>query len=114
MARQRKEKSVKDIKLKQPDRSGPTEKTLFEIAEEKQLFARLQQRERELRAEKKEPEIEVMSPGAERVLDAGLWTATLAMLHFTFDVLAQHQYGTQIKWPMVCIRTARAWAREYH
>ncbi|PHH76338.1 hypothetical protein CDD82_4041 [Ophiocordyceps australis] len=31
------------------------------------------------------------------------------MLHFTFDVLVQHQYATDISWPLVCLRAARAW-----
>ncbi|KAF7559263.1 hypothetical protein G7046_g4904 [Stylonectria norvegica] len=102
MARQRKEKPIKGIKLVQPDRSGPSEKTLFELAEERQLFLQAERRNRENTAD-------VLSPGAERVLEVMLWTVTLAILHFTFDVLVQNQFGTSIKWPQVWIRTARAW-----
>lgn len=113
MARQRKEKSAKDIKLKHPDRSGPdpTEKTLLQLAEERQLFQQAQQREKQLG--KKTPgnvkNEDLLSPGEERFIEAVLYTATLAMVHFTFDVLVQHQYATEIDWQTVCIRTALAW-----
>ncbi|KAH7144418.1 hypothetical protein B0J13DRAFT_44365 [Dactylonectria estremocensis] len=107
MARQRKEKSVKDIPLKQPDRSGPTEKTLLDMAHGKNLFDQADARQRELDRENSGEA--VLSPGAERFLEAALWTSTLAMIHFTFEVLVQHQYGMEIDWPSVWGRTARAW-----
>jgi len=44
MARQRKEKSVKDIKLEQPDRSGPNKETLVDLAKGKDLFAEADRR----------------------------------------------------------------------
>lgn len=114
MARQRKEKSAKDIKLKQPDRSGPdpTEKTLLQLAEERQLFQQAQQREKELGKKKNVGDVkeeDLLSPGEERFIEAVLYTATLAMVHFTFDVLVQHQYAAEIEWQTVCIRTALAW-----
>ena len=43
-------------------------------------------------------------------MEAMLWTVTMAMGHFTFDVLVQHQYAVEIKWPEVCTRAATAWA----
>lgn len=39
MARRRKEKSADDIKLRQPDRSGPSEETLIDWATKRDLFA---------------------------------------------------------------------------
>lgn len=51
----------------------------------------------------------VLSPRAERILETLLWTVSLAMLHFTFDVLVQHQYGVSINWENIIIRAARAW-----
>ncbi|KAF7551219.1 hypothetical protein G7Z17_g5172 [Cylindrodendrum hubeiense] len=106
MARQRKEKSVKDIKLEQPDRSGPTEQTLLDMAQGKNLFAMADARQAELDREKNGDV--ALSPGAERFLEAALWTSTLAVIHFTFEVLVQHQYGMEIEWPSAWGRTARA------
>lgn len=127
MARQRKEpKKAKDIKLQQPDRSGPSEETLLNFAQDRGLFDAADKRNRDNGSAAAAPagkltkipkpasaerdEDPVLSPRAERVLEALLWTATMAMLHFTFDVLVQHQYGTDIKWPEVWVRAARAWA----
>lgn len=45
MARRRKD--PKEIKLAQPDRSGPTDKTLLQWASERELFAQAEARERE-------------------------------------------------------------------
>lgn len=110
MARQRKEKSVKDIPLKQPDRSGPSEKTLLDMAQGKNLFEQADARQAQLDREKN-GEV-VLSPGAERFLEAALWTSTLAMIHFTFEVLVQHQYGMDIDWLSAWARTAQAWIRK--
>lgn len=110
MARQRKEKSFKDIPLKQPDRSGPSEKTLLDMAQGKNLFEQADARQAQLDREKN-GEV-VLSPGAERFLEAALWTSTLAMIHFTFEVLVQHQYGMDIDWLSAWGRTAQAWIRK--
>jgi hypothetical protein len=128
MVKTRKERAGKaNIKLRQPDRSGPSEKTLLDLAGERNLFEQAKQREKEIaKAKKKQNTAEnddddddddsddgeppVLSPGAERVLEAALWTVTIAMLHFTFDVLVQNQYGREISWPDVVMRTGRAWA----
>ncbi|KJZ75244.1 hypothetical protein HIM_05438 [Hirsutella minnesotensis 3608] len=101
------------VKLRQPDRSAPSEKTLLDLADERRLFQQATQREKQIAAAAGSNASQpppVVSPGAERFLEATLWTATLAMLHFTFDVLVQHQYGTEIIWPEVMMRTFRAWA----
>lgn len=117
----RKEPKAKDLKLKQPDRSGPTDKTLLDLAQEKDLFTQAKEREAEIQREKRraagenvaeggeeEEEDNVMSIGAERVMESVLWTATIAMLHLTFDVLVQHQYGTELDWSAVWMRAGRA------
>lgn len=122
MVQTRRERQGANIKLRQPDRSGPSEKTLLDFADERKLFQQAQQREKELAKKKSsaaqndeeeeeddDGEVPMLSPGAERVLEAALWTATIAMLHFTFDVLVQNQYGREISWPEVCMRTGRAW-----
>lgn len=132
MARQRKVVTpAGNIKLRQPDRSAPSEKTLLDFAGERNLFEQAARRERQLARERRradgqdggedssgddsdedEDEDEgaaTISPGAERVLESMLWTVSLAMLHFTFDVLVQHQYGTTISWHDVCVRGVTAW-----
>ncbi|KAM3431731.1 hypothetical protein MY4824_006936 [Beauveria thailandica] len=117
--------------LARPDHSkAPSidDQTLYKIAEQRQLFQQATARELKSKVAVKnirlgnhdddsssdddEPENEVptLSPGAERILEAMLWTTSLAMLHFTFDVLVQHQYGTAIAWRQVFHRTLSAWA----
>ena len=125
MARQRKkEPKAKDMKLKQPDRSGPTDNTLLDFAQQRDLFAEAAKRERELKRERgelvedsdEEDEDEgppVLSPRAERILEAALYTITLAMMHFTFDVLVHHQYGKDIEWPVITRRAVTAWAGKF-
>ncbi|KAL6859349.1 hypothetical protein J3F83DRAFT_749886 [Trichoderma novae-zelandiae] len=99
------------IKLRQPDRSAPTEKTLLDFAQQRSLFDLAAERERELagKAGHAEDDDGKLSPGAERFLDALLWTTTLAILHSTFDVLVMNQYGTVIKWDKVVASAGRAW-----
>lgn len=129
MAKQGKEKGPKVIKLRQPDRSGPSEKTLLDLADERNLFEQAKQREKELGKftesgdeEDEEDDDEddeddeddgdegpVLSPQTERFLEAGLWTATMTMLHFTFDVLVMNQYGREMDWPRVIRNAGRAW-----
>ncbi|KAG8673232.1 hypothetical protein FPOAC2_06671 [Fusarium poae] len=104
MARQRKEKSVKDIKLEQPDRSGPTKETLVDFAKGRDLFAEADRRQREL-----DGEGPLLSPRTERILETLLWTAIIATLHFTFDVLVQRQYAMELDWFLVIQRTFTAW-----
>ncbi|KAM6478528.1 hypothetical protein HDV62DRAFT_182662 [Trichoderma sp. SZMC 28011] len=110
MAKNRKEPK---IKLRQPDRSAPTEKTLLDIASERSLFEQAARRERQLagknESDDEDDEEAKLSPGAERFLEALLYTTTLAMLHFTFDVLVMKQFGTEIKWKRITINAGRAW-----
>ncbi|KAK4097495.1 hypothetical protein N658DRAFT_433936 [Parathielavia hyrcaniae] len=124
MARKREKQSASDIKLEKPDRSGPSEKTLLQLAEERGLFDQVKQREDEIA--NKATRIPTSSrpqtaghgardseaglpPGVERVMETLLWSVSLAMLHFTFDVLVQHQYSIDsIVWPKVCMRSGEA------
>ena len=126
MARRRRERSPSDIKLTQPDRSGPTEKTLLEIAQARGLFDQAKQREQEIgkkavriprprkdgddSGEDDEDDDEVgLPPGAERVLETLLWSVSLSMLHVTLDVLVHQQYSVdKIVWPSVVTRFGQA------
>ncbi|KAK3339989.1 hypothetical protein B0T25DRAFT_466798 [Lasiosphaeria hispida] len=121
MARRPRERSPSDIKLKQPDRSGPTEGTLLQLAQERGLF---EQAEKQQAANKKSAGIAVrpgdaddddgdeeagLPPTAERILDTLLWTVSLAMLHFTLDVLVQNQYSIdRVQFPNVFARAGQA------
>ena len=123
MARQRKEPKAKNIKLRQPDRSAPAEKTLLNLAQERDLFSQADDRMKELRKQRKADNGDAdssdeeeeddgagqLSPGADRFLEAMLYTITIAMVHFTFDVLVQHQYGEEINWVTVIKRAGQAW-----
>ncbi|KAG5986926.1 hypothetical protein E4U43_005295 [Claviceps pusilla] len=105
------------IPLRHPDRSGPSHKTLLDIASQHDLFRQAAKRENELARQRGTAAAEdddsddsaVLSPRAQHILEAALWTGTIAMLHFTFDVLVQHQYGREIDWPSVVVRMGRAW-----
>ena len=105
MARNRKEKSADKLKLKQPDRSGPTEQTLLQMADERQLFeqAAWKQAARPTKASRGEyNEEDSLEPTTlDRVVEAFFYTISLAMLHFTLDVLVQHQYGVEVNWPQI-------------
>ena len=121
--RKNRERGEADLKLKQPDRTGPSEKTLLELAQERQLF---QQADEKIRANARRPRRQRgreqgegrekgdedgaagLSPLAEQLLETVLWTVSLAMLHFTLDTLVQHQYAVDISWPGVAARAAQA------
>ncbi|KAK3313711.1 hypothetical protein B0H66DRAFT_358710 [Apodospora peruviana] len=120
MARRRRERSPSNIKLKQPDRAGPTEQTLLELADARGLFEQAKKKED---ANKKKKAIQKkstaqsddeegdfeLSPTAERILETLLWAVSLTMLHFTLDVLVLHQYSAdRILWPKVCTRAGQA------
>ena len=100
MARQRKENNVK-IKLKQPDRSGPSpsEETLLSMAEKRGL---LKTPDDGLKDENLD------EPVIGRLAESILWSITLTMLHFTLDVLVTHQYSVELSWPVIIKRSAQA------
>lgn len=115
-----------EIKLVHPDRSAPKGKTLLDFAGEQNLFQQADARQKQLNKEKKkaageessdeeesddddeEEEDAAMSPRAERILDTILWCVSLAMLHFTLDVLVQNQYAVEIVWHSVIKRALQA------
>jgi hypothetical protein len=120
MAKKRKEASPSGIKLRQPDRTGPTQETLLDIAQKRNLFAQAKEKEdankraagKAIRSSDEEGDDEeaALSPTAERIMETLLWTVSLAMLHFTLDVLVQHQYSmNRVQWPKVCTRAVQAW-----
>lgn len=126
MAKRRKDQSPSSIKLKQADRSAPTEKTLLQLADDRGLFAQAKEREDAiakkarttgtptLRRIKDDDDDEgddeaELPPTVERVLETLLWSISLTMLHFTFDVLVQHQYSIdRVVWSKVCVRAGQA------
>jgi hypothetical protein len=114
MARRRRDKSLSGIKLKQPDRSGPSEQTLLDLAQSQGLFDQARQREDAIKAAtNKSPkgaddDAEPLPPVVERIMETLLWTISLATLHFTLDVLVQNQYAHDISWPQITSRTGQA------
>ncbi|KAL1880113.1 hypothetical protein Daus18300_001476 [Diaporthe australafricana] len=112
MVRERKEKRAKNVKLKQPDRSGPTEKTLLDIANERDLFKQAAARERKNKGEDEDDdeddEEEGLPPAAERILETLLYTVSLAMLHLTFDVLVHQQYAIEMDYFKISQRAIQA------
>lgn len=105
MPRPRKEKKLKDIKLRQPDRSGPTEKTLLEMAEEQNLFNMAAEQQRRNKGGTVEDRL---SSSADRLMDTLLYAVCLAMLHFTLDFLVQHQYAMEIEYKKIVERAFQA------
>ena len=127
----RKRKDPKEIKLSQPDRSGPTDKTLLQWAEERELFAQAEHREQQAQTKRrrpadadkdggsdekgegdksvgeKEPESD-FTPAQERTIEAVLYAATLSTVHFMLDVLVQNQYAQDIDFTQVTLRTGQA------
>ena len=93
------------IKLKQPDRSGPdpTQRTLIDLAEERSLFKQADAINRgPIEGEEEDGEALVGRLG-----ESFLWSFSLAMLHFTLDVLVTHQYAVDISWPSIISRAAQ-------
>ncbi|KAI1773659.1 hypothetical protein F4818DRAFT_97388 [Hypoxylon cercidicola] len=111
MVRTRKErKAAGDIKLAHPDRSGvPSEDTLLKLAQDRNLFEQAEQQTGKTKEDEPEDDA-LISPTADRIMEAILWSASLSMLHFTLDVLVQHQYAISIIWPQIIIRTMQAFA----
>ncbi|EJT81185.1 hypothetical protein GGTG_01169 [Gaeumannomyces tritici R3-111a-1] len=114
MARQR--DAGGKIKLKQPDRSGPSEKTLLDMAQERNLFKEAEMRQRANDAKKKglpppsEPDDDddgELSPTADRIMEVMMWTVSLCMLHVTLDVLVQNQYAVELSWSKIAARAGQ-------
>lgn len=119
-ARQRREKSANDIKLAHPDRSGPSEQTLLDFAQERNLF---DQADRDPRNKNRivddsdddeEEDGPKLSSTAERVMDTLLWVVSLSMGHSTFDFMVQYQYAQDIEIGAIAARTGQAFIRRSH
>ncbi|KAF6804623.1 hypothetical protein CMUS01_14801, partial [Colletotrichum musicola] len=140
MAKKVKEKKPRDpksIPLAQPDRSGPSEATLLQLAQERGLFkqadedprnkhktkgkglpegaVRIDRPKRDDGSDEEEDDEEdeddddtLLSPFMDRIMDSLLWTVSLAMVHGTLDVLVQNQYAIAIDWSAVFTRTLLA------
>ncbi|KAI1114629.1 hypothetical protein F5Y14DRAFT_166518 [Nemania sp. NC0429] len=114
MVRTRKErKAAAEIKLAQPDRSAPSEQTLLDLALERNLFEQADRHPANRHRSKGnhddgDGDDGELSPTTDRIMDALLWTVSLAMLHFTLDVLVQHQYAVDIEWPGIVARALLA------
>ncbi|KAI9779711.1 MAG: hypothetical protein M1839_007209 [Geoglossum umbratile] len=108
--RRERRKQSKYFKLAQPDRNGPTGKTLLEIAaeREKSLFRQADERRAELARGSAAGDAAVLDEPIGRFGEAVVYTTTMAMLHFTLDVLVHNQYGEGISWEAVFSRTAQA------
>ena len=105
--------STPNIKMAQPDRSGPKSKTLLDLYEEKKSLL-----------EHGQPFDSKYEDGLARdeggnILEAGLgdgepigpvgnaifWSISLAMIHFTLDVLVYNQYRQDLEWWPIFQRT---------
>ncbi|KAI9816762.1 MAG: hypothetical protein M1827_001407 [Pycnora praestabilis] len=98
----------KNIKLSQPDRTGPKSRTLFELAEERQAI--LQHGQSLRRASSKEGYTregngDVGEDPIGSFGQAVFFALTLGMLHFTLDVLVHQQYRQEIDWAMIFRRS---------
>jgi hypothetical protein len=104
--------SARNIPLQQPDRSRPeiSQETLFNIAEKRGLLKETNgasiQAEDGFIGESNDPLIG-------RLGEAFLWSLSLTMLHFTFDVLVQHQYAEEISWWKIVRTSLQAFAGKY-
>ncbi|OBT87150.1 hypothetical protein VE02_02235 [Pseudogymnoascus sp. 03VT05] len=112
MARQRRQKDVSssDIPLAHPNKSGPdpSRQTLLNLAAQRGLL----DIETENRKTGKLPAGSIPlrdeQPLIGRLGEAVLWSSSLAMLHFTLDVLTQHQYAEVLSWPRVITQSLQA------
>lgn len=118
MAKQRipKKEPSTNIPLAQPDRSGPypSRKTLLDLAAERNLFDPKHQKLKNGKLPANAVPLKDEEPLVGRLGEAVLWSASLSMLHLTFDVLTQHQYATEISWPSVVTRSLQAFGGKYH
>lgn len=122
MPRQRKEKKAKDIKLRQPDRTGPSEQTLLQFAEDRDLFKLADKQNRKNKGQDDKAEEDdndddndddddddsALSSSADRLMDTILYAVCLAMLHFTLDFLVQQQYAMEIEYKKIVERAFQA------
>ncbi|KAK5122110.1 hypothetical protein LTR85_004356 [Meristemomyces frigidus] len=107
--------STPKVGMEQPDRSGPKGKTLLDLYEEKKAIL---DQGRPFDAKHEDG---LVGDEGGNIFDAGLgdgepigpvgqavfWAVTLAMLHFTLDVLVYNQYAMDVLWPAIFKRTLK-------
>lgn len=116
-------KAPPDIPMALPDRSGPKGKTLYDLAAEREAELRkeatIRQAELDAKRAKESGSMPYPMPSARgddgrveedeellgRFGHAVVLTFTLALLHFTLDVLVYHQYAQDIEWNAIFKRT---------
>lgn len=112
MARQRRQKDVSstDIPLAHPDKSGPdpSRQTLLNLAAERGLLDPSTQNRKAGKLPAGSVPLRDEQPIIGRFGEAVLWSSSLAMLHFTLDVLTQHQYAEVLSWPRVITQSLQA------
>ena len=96
--------SSTNIPLSHPDRSGPKAKTLLELAQERGILDPKSQKLKDGSIPKNATRIHPDEDDIGRLGNSLLWSISLAMLHFTFDVLTQHQYNEVLVWPQIAKR----------
>lgn len=108
-----------DIPLAQPARDGPKQKTLLEVASERQLLSQsFNSKKSDLKlgdtsvvtinpdgSLSQPAEMGIAGTGVESTppwLDIALYTTTLILLHFTLTLLVTHQYSQTrpVLWPL--------------
>ncbi|KAH7041354.1 uncharacterized protein B0I36DRAFT_344966 [Microdochium trichocladiopsis] len=119
VTRKEKKAANPNYKLAQPDKSGPTGKTLLDIAQERNLFAQADKRQAKLArgADRSDSDSDgddadggvgdAVPTSADRLMEAVLWSVSLTMLHFTLDVLVHKQYAMDFSWYHVIMRSAK-------
>jgi hypothetical protein len=109
MARPRKGNgNTPKIPLKQPDRAGPSQETLYEMAMRRGLW--------EAGDNAKVEDVDETAPGEiliGRFPESLLWSFTLTIVHFTLDLFVQHQYAMDVSWTNMCWNTAKAFPGEF-
>lgn len=95
--------------MARPDRSGPnpSRETLLDIAEKRGLL------KEQSNAVNKLVKDEPLEVSIGRLAESILWSSSLAMFHFMFDVLAQHQYAEDIIWSDVVVRGLQAFGGNF-
>jgi hypothetical protein len=110
-AARKESKTSSDIPLAHPDRSGPKAKTLYDLAAERQAeleksgFYKNEPKSTESTSQfiSSEEDDEPIGPLGEALV----YTISLAMVHFTLDVLVFHQYRQEVLWDEIFYKTLK-------
>ena len=109
--------TIQEIPLKQPDRSGPKQPTLFDLAAERE--AELHKQIPGYKAKKAkdssaaavnnglQPELET-AEADDALLTAILYGLTLTTVHITLDILTWHQYAQELDYKSLIKRNIKS------